>query len=121
MEHYLLLPLDELLSDVLRHYRENVWPKAKAIVMHHAMDPAADRLILEGSALLPELVAGLRVHGVAALWLTADDALFERRIYAESRYATRSPSGTSICAGWLFHSSSVASCASFAPRIKSLS
>ena len=34
-EHYLCLSVDELITDVLRHYRVNVWPKVEAIVASH--------------------------------------------------------------------------------------
>lgn len=91
--HYLSLPVDELLADVLRHYRANVWPLARAIITTHATDPTTDRLVMEGSALLPGLVAGLTVPHVAAVWLTASDTFFRRRMVASSRYATRSPRG----------------------------
>jgi 2-phosphoglycerate kinase len=89
-DHYLSLSPDALLADVLRHYRENVWPLAKAIAERHAMDLSTDRLIMEGSALLPALVATLTLDNVAALWLTASDACFERRIYRSSQYETKS-------------------------------
>jgi len=58
-EHYLSLSADELISDVLRHYRDIVWPLVKGIVTSHATDLSTDRLILEGSAILPELVVTL--------------------------------------------------------------
>jgi 2-phosphoglycerate kinase len=90
-DHYLSLSPDALLADVLRHYRENVWPLVKAIVSRHAMDCATHRLVMEGSALLPELVATLTLDNVAAFWLTASDACFARRIYQGSRYETKSP------------------------------
>ena len=90
-DHYLSLSPEALLADVLRHYRENVWPLVESIVRHHAMDCTMDRLIMEGSALLPELVATLTLDNVAAFWLTASDACFARRIYKGSRYETKSP------------------------------
>jgi 2-phosphoglycerate kinase len=90
-DHYLSLTTDELLADVLRHYKDNVWPLIKSIVTRHAMDPAADRLILEGSAILPELAVTLLQDHVRAVWLTADDGVLKQRIYAESRYETKAP------------------------------
>lgn len=89
-EHYLSLPVEELIADVLRHYRHTVWPLAEALVTAHATDPSAERLILEGSAIWPDCVAASAFSNTTAVWLTASDALFEQRIYAESRYATRS-------------------------------
>ncbi len=74
--------------DVLRHYRETVWPAIAAIIN----DQASDRLILEGSALLPELVNTLNLTHIAAIWLTATNQFLRGRIDAESDYASRSPS-----------------------------
>ncbi|MBN1579481.1 MAG: 2-phosphoglycerate kinase [Anaerolineae bacterium] len=85
-EHYLTLSVNELIADVLRHYRDNVWPIAKAFVMLHVNDPAQGGLVMEGSALWPESVVSLDLDRIAAVWLTAGDDLFEARIYHESRY-----------------------------------
>ncbi len=90
-DHYLSLSPEALLADVLRHYRESVWPLVKDIVSLHATDCTIDRLIMEGSALLPELVATLMLENVAAFWLTASDTYFTRRIYQNSQYETKSP------------------------------
>lgn len=78
-EHYLTLSVDELVADVLRHYR-SMWPGIKALITSHASDPDTDRLVLEGSALWPESVATQNIKGVAAIWLTASRDLFETRI-----------------------------------------
>ena len=52
-EHYLSLSVDELLEDVLRHYRAVVWPKVEAIVASRLNDSCETGLVLEGSALWP--------------------------------------------------------------------
>ena len=90
-DHYLSLSVDELITDVLRHYKDNVWPLIKDIVTSHATDLSTDRLILEGSAILPELVVALTLDNTAAIWLTASNELFEQRIYSTSQYETKSP------------------------------
>ena len=90
-DHYLSLSADELIADVIRHYTDNVWPLVVSIVNTHANDLSTDRLIMEGSAILPELVATLSINGVAAVWLTAGSDIFEQRIFAESKYDTKSP------------------------------
>jgi 2-phosphoglycerate kinase len=90
-DHYLSLSPDELIADVLWHYRKNVWPLVKVIVTSHATDPNADRLILEGSAILPELFVTLTHKNADAIWLTASNELFEQRIYRTSQYETRTP------------------------------
>jgi 2-phosphoglycerate kinase len=89
-DHYLLLSADELITDVLRHYRENVWPLIEDIVAFHATDVSADRLVLEGSALLPDLVNTLNFENIAAIWLTASNEFIKRRIYAASHYESKS-------------------------------
>ena len=89
-EHYLSLSVDELITDVLRHYRINVWPKVQALIRSAIAEECSDRLILEGSALWPEFVATLNLGGTAAVWLTAGDEVFRHRIHRESRYHSKS-------------------------------
>ena len=89
-EHYLSLSVDELIKDVLRHYRVNVWPKVEKIVASHINDPSRAGLIIEGSALWPELVATLNFDNIATLWLTASEAIFRQRIRDESLYQAKS-------------------------------
>ena len=85
-DHYLSLSVDELVADVLRHYRE-MWAGIEALVRRHATDLTTDRSIFEGSALWPERVAALSdLTNVATFWLTADSELLKARILAESRY-----------------------------------
>lgn len=85
IEHYSSLTIDELITDVLRHYR-SMWSDIEALISLHATDPSSDRLVLEGSALWPESVATLDVENVGAIWLTAKNDLFKRRISDASRY-----------------------------------
>ena len=81
--HYTGLSQDELIRSVLTHYR-NMEPSIRVLVGKHAR--GADRLVLEGSALLPETVAALDIPDVSAIWLTTDDATFKARIHRESGY-----------------------------------
>ena len=90
-EHYLSLSPDELITDVLRHYRDVVWPLVNDFVTSRAMDSTTDRLILEGSAILPELVVTLALDNIASVWLTAGNELFKQRIYGTSQYETKTP------------------------------
>ncbi len=94
-EHYLGLTTEALIASVQAHYRA-LWPRIEAMIGEHAEDPALERLVLEGSALWPEAVAGLHMPAVSAIWLTADDRLFETRIHAESRYAEADERGRSM-------------------------
>ncbi len=85
-KHYLSLSIDELFSDVLRHYRKNVWPEIEKIVTSHTVDRPSDRLIIEGSALWPDSVATLDFQNVAAIYFTVAEDVFKRRIHAVSQY-----------------------------------
>ena len=89
-EHYLNLSVDELIEDVLNHYRINVWPKVEAIIASHTNGPTSPGIVLEGSALWPEFATSLNFDKVAAVWLTACDDVFQQRIQAESRYSSKS-------------------------------
>ena len=90
-EHYLYLSVDELMEDVLRHYRVNVWPQVEELIKSYVDGTSANGLVLEGSALWPEFATSLAFDRVAALWLAADEETFRQRIYANSRYSTKAP------------------------------
>ena len=90
-QHYLSLSVDELIEDVLRHYRNNVWPKVEAIIASHSNDPTSGGIVLEGSALWPEFATSLDFHTVAAIWLTASEKIFRQRIHIGSHYTSKSP------------------------------
>ena len=53
-EHYLCLSVDDLIDDVLRHYKVNVWSKVEAIIASRSNDPSTTGIVVEGSALWPE-------------------------------------------------------------------
>jgi len=84
-EHYLSLSVDELIKDVLRHYK-GMWPNIESIIVEHATNCSTNGLIMEGSALWPESVATLNLDTVAAIWLTASNSLFETRIFSASQF-----------------------------------
>ena len=89
-KHYLDLSVDELVEDVLRHYRANVWPKVEAIIASRSTGPSTTGIVLEGSALWPELVASLDLDKIAAVWLTTSEEVFRQRIHFGSLYNTKS-------------------------------
>ena len=89
--HYLSLSVDELITDVLRHYRDNVWPKIESIVASYLAGPSGHGVVVEGSALWPDFATSLDFDRIAALWLTASENIFTRRIYSSSRYYSKSP------------------------------
>ena len=90
IEHYQVLSADELVEDVLDHYRTNVWPRIEDILTAHTTNIPSGQMAIEGSALLPELVANLKFDNVASIWLTASNEFLRQRIYQSSQYATKS-------------------------------
>ena len=89
-QHYLCMSVDELMEDVLHHYRVNVWPKVEAMIAAHSNDMVTAGIVLEGSALWPEFVASLDSDQIRALWLTAPDEVFQQRIHEGSLYRLKS-------------------------------
>ncbi len=91
-EHYSTLDVDELLADVLNHYRINVVPQVRDIVHRYESGLANGCAVIEGSALWPEFVEDLvRRPSVEAIWLVASDQVLRHRIHAESNYVNASP------------------------------
>jgi 2-phosphoglycerate kinase len=85
VEHYRDLALDQMMQSVLAHYRSMWSPLVLPLI------ESGERLVLEGSALLPELVSQLDIQHVRAIWLVAAEGVLERRITAESDYESRDP------------------------------
>ncbi len=100
VEHYSTLTPDALMQSVTRHY-DGMWPMVRELILVRAADAGAPGLVLEGSALLPAQVATLRRADIAALWLTADEALLEARMHAESRYAEADAAGRALIDAFL--------------------
>lgn len=80
---------DGLLESVLEHYRSNVWPIAEAVARSHWNNPYDPGLVLEGSAILPELVHSARLDGCHSVWLTGSDELITERIVESSHFDRR--------------------------------
>ena len=82
----------ELLEHVLAHYRTNVWPIVEAVVRSHLNNPFDPSLILEGSAVLPDLYERAKLPSTCvAAWLTVHDRDLRERIFASSHFETRRP------------------------------
>ena len=79
-EHYSLLTVDELISDLLHHYN-NLWPKIDAILKSNGAQ--GRKVVLEGSALWPTKI---KEHNLNGIWLTAGDDFLKDRIYRSSNY-----------------------------------
>jgi len=92
VEHYISLSISGLLTDVLNHYK-NLLPDIETFITVHDSDVSTGGLILEGSALWPEFIATLPIENLAAVWLTASDNFFRKRIYKESQYKEVSDQG----------------------------
>jgi 2-phosphoglycerate kinase len=94
-EHYRTRSPDDLLASVLDHYGR-MWPMVRERIEARVADAASPPLVLEGSALWPELVTGLDLPAVRAVWLTADDSVFDARIRRESRFDAADPDGRQL-------------------------
>ena len=57
-----------LLNDVLSHYRDNIWPIVRALVLSRVNNSFDASVVIEGSALLPDLVAEVASEAVKPLW-----------------------------------------------------
>lgn len=95
VDHYLTLSDEELIAAYLDHY-QRMWPMLERLITAHATDPSLDRLVLEGSGVRPEGVAGLGLDAVAAVWLIGGNDLLEGRIIAASGYADAPPRDRSL-------------------------
>lgn len=89
-KYYELLSADELAQDTLRHYRDTVWPTIENIVAFHANETLSEKVVMEGSALLPDLVETLGFDNISAIWLTASNIFLKQRIHCNSQYGTKS-------------------------------
>ena len=83
-EHFTTLSLDDLVSDVIRHYR-SVWPQVESLIRE-----SPDGIVVEGSAVLPDLVASLDSMAAKAVWLICEDGTFKDRIYRASNFDAKS-------------------------------
>ena len=91
-QHYSSLNADELLVDVLNHYKINVVPQVRDIVQRYESGLDDRCVVIEGSALWPEFVEDLaRSPSVEAIWFVAGEPVLQQRIYSESDYANASP------------------------------
>lgn len=88
--HYLSHTPDELVASVIHHFKKNVWPLVLEIVTERATKPLTNCLVMEGAALLPDLVTQLGFENVASVWLTASDGFFRQRIHQSSLYEIKS-------------------------------
>jgi 2-phosphoglycerate kinase len=84
VEYYSSLSIGELTEDMLRHYR-SMELMIESLITAHATDYSAEQLIMEGSALWPEFVSTLKIDKIAAVWLTASENFFQKRIYDASQ------------------------------------
>lgn len=90
VDYYTRLTTQEQLVDVLRHYRDVIWPAVLS-----AAGSASGLLILEGSALLPELVETLE-PGREAFWMVEPDDVLSARIRDGSGYEDQDARGRAL-------------------------
>ena len=87
VEHYKNLSSLELVTDVLRHYAQNVLPQVETLIQDYCSISANKCLIMEGSALFPTLVKKLvKQENVRGFFLVASRSLLKNRIFASSNF-----------------------------------
>lgn len=87
--HYATLTVDELIEDVLKHYKK-LWPRVAQLILAQLSNADSERLIIEGSALWPDWVSTLVQEGITKVWLTTTDEVFQQRIYRSANYFKKS-------------------------------
>lgn len=85
VEFYENLSAPTIYRLLLDHHR-NLWPGIRELISRRT-----DPLIIEGSALRPELVAELPDDNLDVVWLTASDAFIIDRIHVSSGFSEASP------------------------------
>jgi len=81
----------DLLTDVIDHFQQNVWPIAEAIVRSRISNSFDRQVVLEGSAILPECVQTAGFEKARAIWFVAPREMIQERIYASSSYDSQAP------------------------------
>jgi 2-phosphoglycerate kinase len=94
-EHYLSLSDHELIASVLDHYR-NMQAIIADLITRYVEDRSIPTLVLEGSAVLPEMSVALVSSDVFAVWLITSDALIDARIRRESQFESRDGIGREL-------------------------
>ncbi len=88
VEHYKNLSTPDLLTDVLKHYAQNVLPQVETLVQACRSNLLDNCLVIEGSALYPSLVRDLVIsEDVKGIWLAGNYNLLKNRIYKNSNFA----------------------------------
>ena len=83
VDHYLNLSVEELLISVFDHYKD-LWPTIRRKIELKRKEKLG--MIIEGSAILPELIGNNLNGNVLPVWLTASESFLKNRIYKTSGY-----------------------------------
>ena len=86
-EHYRNLSLLELVTDVLRHYAQNVLPQVETLVHNYCFNSSDRCLVMEGSALFPTLVKDLvKRENVYGFFLISNYSCLKNRVVTNSNF-----------------------------------
>ena len=83
-EYYISHSVEELLEHAQRSHRA-LWPAIKSVIHEHAT--WASPSIVEGWALLPDLVRALDFGRIAAVWIEVPDSVLEARVRANTAFS----------------------------------
>ena len=84
-EYYISHSIEELLEHAQRSHRA-LWPAIESVIREHAT--WASSSIVEGWALLPDLVAKLDLSEVVAVWIEVPESVLEARVRADAAFFT---------------------------------
>ena len=84
LEYFASQGQPQLCRAVIKHYRR-LLPHLTALINHHCQY-GDGLLIVEGSAVLPELLARFRDDAVSGLWMTAPHATIVERIRVSANF-----------------------------------
>jgi hypothetical protein len=82
-EYYISHSVEEMLEQAQRSHRA-LWPAIEAVIHAHATWAAPS--IVEGWALLPDLVAKLDTNRIAAVWIDVPGSVLEARVRANAAF-----------------------------------
>lgn len=86
--YYSKLSVEEMIESVLNHYI-HLWPQIRNKI--EATIKRNETIIIEGSAILPNLVSTLREFPVKPFWIIENQEILIQRIYRSGNYIDQSP------------------------------
>jgi hypothetical protein len=87
-EYYTSYSPEQLLEHALRTHRA-LWPAIEAVIRRHL--EWAEAAVIEGWALLPDLVAAIRSPGLRSVWIETPEPVLRARLEQDLGFARGAP------------------------------